>query len=223
MRIRTFVSITVALAALCAPGRAQTRSAAELAAALQKKYASVRDFSADFVQTYRGGVLNRQMKESGRLLVKKPGKMRWEYTTPEEKLFVSDGVTVYWYVPADRQAVKSTVPSDDQSTTPALFLAGKGDIVRDFDASLAERPAGQADGTLALKLVPRKAQPEYDWLILSVDPATLALRGLVTGDAQGGTSSFSFTNLKENVGLADKPFVFTPPRGVDIVADSSRH
>ena len=99
--------------------------------ALQKKYATVRDFSADFVQTYRGGVLNRQMKDTGHVMVRKPGKMRWEYKTPEEKLFVSDGTSIYWYVPQDRQAEKRPMPPDDQASTPALFLAGKGDITRE--------------------------------------------------------------------------------------------
>ena len=73
---------------------------------------------------------------------------------------------------------------------------------------------GCPPGTRALKLVPKTPQPDYDWLILVVDPATLALRGLVTVDAQGGTSSFSFTNLKENVGLADKEFIFNIRRAV---------
>ena len=114
------------------------------------------------------------------------------------------------------------VPTDDRATTPALFLAGKGDITRDFTPSLVEPPAGYPQGAQALKLVPITPQAEYDWLIIVVDPATLALRGLVTGDSQGGTSSFSFTNLKENVGLADKLFTFTPPRGVEVVNDSSR-
>ena len=197
--------------------------AAELAARLQQKYETVRDFSADFVQTYRGGVLNRLIKDTGRVVILKPGKMRWEYKTPEEKLFVSDGVTVYSYVPKDKQVLKSPVPPGDQANTPALFLAGKGNITRDFTASMAERPEGQAEGTLALKLVPRTAQAEYDWLIIVVDPVSLALRGLVTGDSQGGTSSFSFTNLKENVGPADKLFTFVPPRGVEVVTDSPRH
>jgi outer membrane lipoprotein carrier protein len=201
---------------------AQQQTAAELARALQQKYATVRDFSADFVQTYRGGVLNRQMKDTGRVMVRKPGKMRWEYKTPEEKLFVSDGSRVYWYIPQDKQVQISVVPEDDQASTPALFLAGKGDITRDFTPALVERPAGYPEGTQALKLVPLTPQAEYDWLIIVVDPATLTLRGLVTGDSQGGTSSFSFTNMKENVGLADKLFTFTPPRGVEIVNDSSR-
>src|SRR6188768_4161197 len=153
MTIRVWLSLAAFLVAASGGGpAAQQQSPAELAAALQKKYAGVRDFSADFVQTYRGGVLNRQLKDTGRVMVRKPGKMRWEYKTPEEKLFVSDGTSIYWYVPQDRQAEKRAMPSDDQASSPALFLAGKGDITRDFTPALAERPAGQAEGTLALKL-----------------------------------------------------------------------
>jgi outer membrane lipoprotein carrier protein len=222
MNMRVSLTFAASLIAAVVSGSvaAQQPSAAELAAALQKKYATVRDFSADFVQTYRGGVLNRQMKDTGRVMVRKPGKMRWEYKTPEEKLFVSDGTSIYWYVPQDRQAEKRPMPADDQASTPALFLAGKGDITRDFTPALVERPAGQTEGTVSLKLVPRTPQAEYDWLIIVVDPTTLSIRGLVTGDSQGGTSSFSFTNMKENVGLADKLFTFTPPRGVEVVNES---
>ena len=93
---------------------------------LQRKYDRVTDFSADFVHTYRGGVLKQQATERGRLLVKKPGKMRWEYTSPEKKLFVSDGRKIYSYIPQDRQVIVSTMPQDDQAPTPALFLTGKG-------------------------------------------------------------------------------------------------
>jgi outer membrane lipoprotein carrier protein len=225
MRVRVVgTAAVVAVAALLSivPAAAQKETAPELAAALQRKYDGIRDFSADFVHTYRGGVLNRQLRETGMLLIKKPGKMRWEYKTPERKLFVSDGLKVYYYLPQDKQVIVSKVPSDDRATTPALFLAGKGNIGRDFTASFADSEAAQPEGTRALKLVPKKPEPDYEWLVLSMDPGTLALRGLTTVDAQGGTSSFAFTNLKENIGLADKPFVFAPPRGVEIVTDSTR-
>jgi len=84
-------------------------------------------------------------------------------------------------------------------------------------------PSGMPPGSRALKLIPKAKQRDYDWLVLVLDPATLAIRGLVTVDAQGGKSSFSFTNLKENVGLADKEFAFKIPRGVDVVTASSRN
>ncbi len=70
--------------------------------------------------------------------------------------------------------------------------------------------------------MPKTRQPDYDWLVFTLDPATLAIRGLLTMDAQGGESAFIFTNLKENTGLADKEFAFNIPRGVDVVTDSSR-
>lgn len=195
-------------------------SAPELAQALQRKYSSIKDFSADFTHTYRGGVLKKEITEKGRMLILKPGRMRWEYTVPEQKTFVSDGVKVYSYIPADRQVVVGSVPPDGETATPALFLAGKGDLTRDFTASAGDVPAGSPAGTLALKLVPRTPQPDYDWLVLLVEPGTLKLRGLVTSDAQGGTSTFSFANLKENIGLTDKEFAFRMPRGVDVITDS---
>lgn len=201
--------------------QAADRTAPELAQALQKKYDGIRDFSADFVHAYTGGVLRKQISERGRLFIKKPGKMRWEYKSPDEKLFVSDGLKMYSYLPKDKQVIVSPVPAGDQATTPTLFLTGKGNLTRDFTPSLVDLPAGMPSGTRALKLVPKVRQREYDWLTLVVDPATLAIRGLVTIDAQGGMSSFSFTNLQENAGLADNQFAFRIPRGVDVISASS--
>jgi outer membrane lipoprotein carrier protein len=198
---------------------AQGRQPAEaLAKDLQQKYDKVRDFSADFVQTYRGGVLRQTATERGRLIVKKPGKMRWEYRDPERKLFVSDGRKLYSYVPEDRQVLVSDVPDDDHATTPALFLAGKGNLGRDFTVSYAQADEAPA-GTTVLKLSPRKTEPEYDWLMLAIDPVSLQIRMLITVDAQGGRSTFSLTNLKENVGVADKEFAFSIPRGVEVITD----
>jgi outer membrane lipoprotein carrier protein len=193
--------------------------AQDLAAALQRKYETLRDFSADFEHTYRGGVLRKQLVERGHVLVKKPGRMRWQYAAPDEKLFVSDGVKLYSYIPQDKQVYVGTVPSDDRATTPVLFLAGKGNLLRDFTTSLVQPLLGMPPGTRALKLMPISPQRDYDWLIIEVAP-DLQLRGLVTLDAQGGESSFSFTHLKENVGLTDKDFVFKMPRGVDVVTES---
>jgi outer membrane lipoprotein carrier protein len=207
--------------ALCPTVWAAETTATELALALQRKLDGIKDFSTDFVHTYQGGVLRKQITERGRLLVKKPGKMRWEYTKPEEKLFVSDGVKMYSYLPQDKQVIVSSVPSEGEATTPALFLAGKANLARDFTPTFGELPAGAPGGARALKLAPKSPQRDYDWLILVVDPASLDIRGLVTVDSQGGTSSFSFTNLKENVGLADKAFAFNIPRGVDVVSDAA--
>jgi outer membrane lipoprotein carrier protein len=197
-------------------------SATDLAQSLQHKYDTIRDFSADFVHTYTGGVLHKQLTERGRVLIKKPGKMRWEYTAPEKKLFVSDGVKVYSYFPEDRQVRVDSVPKDDQAGAPIMFLAGKGSLIRDFTPTVADVPAGSPPNSVALKLVPKAAQPDYDWLVLVVDRQSFTLRTLVTVDGQGGQSSISFVNLQENVSPADKEFTFNIPRGVDVITEPSR-
>jgi len=203
-------------------GVALAASATDLAQSLQRKYDTVHDFSADFIHTYQGGVLHKTTTERGHVLVKKPGKMRWDYTEPEKKLYVSDGVRLYSYVPADKQVIVSAVPKDDEAGAPILFLAGKGNLLRDFTPSIVEPPKTSPAGSDALKLVPKVAQGDYEWLTLVVDKQSLGLRTLVTIDEQGGQSTISFVNLKENVNPADKEFAFNVPRGVDVINESSR-
>jgi outer membrane lipoprotein carrier protein len=196
-------------------------SAAQLTQSLQLKYDSIKDFSADFVHTYQGGVLHKQLTERGRVVVKKPGKMRWEYLAPEKKLFVSDGVKMYSYIPEDNQVIISSVPEGDRAGAPILFLAGKGNLTRDFKAEDINVPEGFPAQSRAVKLVPKVPQPDYDSLILVVDYPSLTLRGIVTLDAQGGRSAISFANLKENVGTPDKVFTFSIPRGADVITDAT--
>jgi outer membrane lipoprotein carrier protein len=207
--------------AISVTGVAQSRPAPEaLARALQQRYQGIKDFSADFVHSYRGGVLKTQSQERGSVSVKKPSRMRWTYTAPEKKEFVSDGLKVYSYIPQDKQVIVSDVPPDNQATTPALFLAGKGDIVRDFSASYAQPTV---PGTLALKLTPRRNEADYEYLVVAVDPASLQIRALTTRDHEGGESTLAFTNLKENQGISDKVFAFRIPRGVDVITDGSHN
>ena len=213
------LTLVVGIGVLVAAPTAQERpAAAELARALQKRYQGIRDFSAEFVHTYRGGVLRTQTSERGTVVIKKPGKMRWVYTNPERKEFVSDGEKLYSYIPEDRQVIVSTLPSDDQATTPALFLTGKGDISRDFEATYAETTL---PGTVALRLSPRRQEPEYEYLVVTLDPVTLQIRALATHDRQGGDSNISFSNLKENTGRSDNEFAFRIPRGVDVITDGT--
>ena len=222
--------LTLALLACCliqALPAAQAKPAPEaLARSLQQRYQGVRDFAADFVHTYRGGVLRTQTTERGTVKIKKPGRMRWVYNAPEKKEFVSDGQKVYSYLPQDKQVIVAAMPPENQATTPALFLAGKGDIARDFAATYADAsPAGVTTpaGTTSLKLTPRRSEPEYEYLVVAIDPTTFQIRALTTRDRQGGDSTLTFTNLKENQGISDKEFAFRVPRGVDVITDGTRN
>ena len=210
---RLLPATLVLMASAAAAGQARP-PAAETAAAVQQKYDRVKDFTADFTHMYEGGVLNKKSTERGTVQIKKPGRMRWEYTAPEKKLFVSDGRKVYSHIPADKQVVVSSVPTDDEATTAVLFLAGKGNLTRDFHVKYAN---GAPDGTLALRLDPKQPQRDYDWLVIGVDPKSLQIRSLTAADQQGGRSTFQFSNYRENIGLADGLFEFKIPKGTDVI------
>jgi outer membrane lipoprotein carrier protein len=212
--MRTLALALSTLIALAGSSTASQQTAEQVAAALQAKYDRIRDFTADFVQLYESGVLKRKLTERGKVQVKKPGKMRWDYTHPEKKVFVSDGSQIYLHIPADNQVTVSPVPKQDEATTAVLFLVGKGNLTRDFKVGFtSEAPAG----THALRLDPKLPERDYDWLEIVVDQTTLQIRSLKAADRQGGVSTFQFSNFKENVGLSDKTFAFSIPRGADVI------
>lgn len=214
MRTVALAAATIAFLLTTLHATPQPQTAQQVAAALQAKYDRIKDFSADFIQQYESGVLKRKLTERGKLQVKKPGKMRWDYSAPDKKVFVSDGQKIYLWVPADNQVTVSPVPKQDEATTAVLFLVGKGDLTRDFKVSFAAKP-GPA-GTHALRLDPKLPERDYDWLEMVVDAASLQIRSLTAADRQGGQSTFTLSNFKENIGLADKTFAFSIPRGADV-------
>jgi outer membrane lipoprotein carrier protein len=219
------LSAVLGLALVAFPPAARTQSstrppAMEIARNVQRSYEAVRDFSADFVHAYAGGVLGQRVTERGTVLIKKPWKMRWTYTAPEKKVFVSDGTRLYSYIPEDKQVIVSPIPTGDEMSTPTLFLAGKGNITRDFVVTWADATQAPAD-TYALKLMPTRKEPDYESLVLVVDQRTYQLRMLMTTDQQGGESTFTFSKLKENVNIPDREFTFQIPRGVEVVTSDA--
>lgn len=216
MRLRLLLALPLAALVLQGPWlAAQAQPSADtLARALQQRYDTIRDFKATFAQMSRGGALGIQSKGGeGTVSVKKPGRMRWEYTKPEKQLIVSDGVRLHTYYPDSKEADACEVPPDEQAPTATLFLSGKGNILRDFKVSSLKSPVA---GTSALRLDPRKGDPDYEYLVVAFDPASYQMRGLVTHDRQGGESTIVFSDMKENTNIPDKTFSFTPPKGTHL-------
>jgi outer membrane lipoprotein carrier protein len=189
----------------------------QLVHSLQLKYNSVRDFSADFEHQYTGGLLNISLVEHGTVLIKKPGKMRWNYVTAEEKLYVSNGETFYSYFPRDRQVIMTEIPPDDRGSTPMSFLAGRGNLSEDFDVTYED--ISTSPDNWVRRLTPRVPDAGYEWLVVTVDRSNLSITGLSTSDFQGGKSTYIFTGLKENQNLPDSAFEFTVPDEIDIVSN----
>ena len=191
----------------------------QLVTDLQQKYDSVRSFSAEFEHTYTGGVLRTALVERGTVQIEKPGRMRWTYSEPEEKLFVSDGVSLYSYIPFDQQVIVGTVPSDDNASTPALFLAGKGSLSDDFSARYEDERSTRS--TWAIELTPIRENVDYTHLVVVVDRETLSILELSALDFQGAASTFLFTDLLENPVFPDSLFTFDVPDGVEVISEDS--
>jgi outer membrane lipoprotein carrier protein len=214
MRGLLAASLLIASAVLSAAPAQEVPAPGALAQLIQAHYNSVTSFTAGFTHTFKGGLLPQTTVERGSVKIRKPGRMRWTYDAPNQKEFVADGTLLYSYVKADRTCYVSDLPKGDTASTAVLFLAGKGDLVRDFRAALSPNsPAGE----WRVLLTPRTPQTEFTQLTIGVDPKTLKMLSMESVDADGGVSTFRFENLRENVSLADREFLFTPPKGVDVI------
>jgi outer membrane lipoprotein carrier protein len=178
---------------------------------VEERHARTADLVARFTQSYRSGMLGREIVERGVVSIKRPGRMRWEYKDPEAKLFVSDGKTFYFYVPADRQVVVSE--QDAERSLAGRLLSGRGGLLEEFDASLDEP---LEEGVLRVKLVPRRAQPDVEQAFVDVEP-TGRIRSILLQDVQGNRTRFRFESVRENTGLPDKLFRFDVPAGVEVI------
>lgn len=211
VELLTAVCLTGVLLQVAAAPAAPATEAVALARRVEERHRTLVDLTARFTQSYRSGMLGREIREKGTVSLKPPGRMLWEYRDPEKKTFVSDGRRFYFYVPADRQVIVRD--QADARGIPARLLAGTAKIGTDFDIT---EEAGR-NGLRRLVLVPRVADPEVERVLLDVDSAA-RIRGIVVVDLQGSRSQFEFEDVRENVGLRDGIFRFQVPRGVEVVS-----
>jgi outer membrane lipoprotein carrier protein len=202
------------LAFLQAPA-ASEKSLNSLIDGVDRTFARMRDLSADFVQIFEDP-LNRKQQESGHLYLMRPRMMRWEYRNPEEKLFVSDGKTVYLYVPADRQVNKEAVKESLDERIPLMFLVGRSSLRNEFARVelLREKPA--LAGTEVLRLFPKR-KTEFREIVMEVDPANYQIRRLLLSYYDGSRSEFVFSNIRTNTGLQASLFELKVPPGVEVL------
>ena len=182
---------------------------------VERSFATMKDFSADFVQIFQDP-LNRKQQESGHLYLMRPRMMRWEYKNPEEKLFVSDSKNVYLYVPADRQVNKEAVRETFDDRMPLMFLLGRSNLRNEFTRFELLNTRPFLEGTRVLRMYPRR-KTDLNEVIMEVDPANYQVRRLLLGHSDGSRSEFIFSNIRTNAGLKASLFDFKVPTGVDVV------
>jgi outer membrane lipoprotein carrier protein len=205
--------IILGLMLFAAPARAQNELDSFINA-VQTKYNKLGSLAADFTQVYTAPG-ERQRRESGHLLLKKPGKMRWDYTAPESKLFVSDGKWLYEYVAAEKLATRVSVKEADDLRSAFLFLLGRGNLRRDFKRLEWANETPVTAGTRVLRLIPKRGDVRE--LMVEVEPNSLQLKRLALINRNGGRSDFLFSNVRENAPASEAQFSFTPPTGVRVV------
>jgi outer membrane lipoprotein carrier protein len=187
----------------------------QLARAVDDHYNHLRSLEAEFTETYRGAGPERV--ESGTLWLKKPRKMRWEYRSPRQKLFVSDGQSVWFYLPAERQLRKTPLKKLDDLRSPIAFLLGKTKLeseLRGLSKVVDQSPV--SPGNVLLRGVPKAMEGQVNEIQLEVTPSHQIAR-IVLMEPDGGTTEFRFSGWKEDVALSDSQFQFTAPAGVETV------
>ena len=194
---------------------AQGEDIRQLARSVDDHYNHLRSLQADFTEIYRGEGAERV--ESGTLWLKKPRKMRWEYRSPKEKLFISDGQAVWFYLPAERQLRKTTLKKLDDLRSPLAFLLGKTKLENELQglSKVVDQTPSVAGDTL-LRGVPKAMAGQLSEVQLEVSASNQIVR-IILMETDGGTTEFRFSGWKENVELGDSRFRFTPPPGVETV------
>ena len=216
MRNRLFYWLAMmAVVQIGLPTMAGAQDIHQLARAVDDHYNHLRSLQSDFTEIYRGDGAERV--ESGTLWLKKPRKMRWEYRSPREKLFVSDGQSVWFYLPAERQLRKTTLKKLDDFRSPLAFLLGKTKLENELQGlSKAVDQSPMGTGNTLLRGVPRAMTGQVNEVLLEITPSDQIAR-MVLVEAEGATTEFRFARWKENQELSDSRFQFTAPAGVEAV------
>ena len=210
---RTISILSLALAGVVSlPAQGDVHAIADK---VDQRYNHMQTLEAQFAETYSGAGMTRT--ESGRLELKKPGRMRWDYDEPRPKMFLTDGSTAWFYVPGERQVRRTPVKQIEDLRSPLRYLLGKSKLEKEFiGLAIASDAKPMNPGDIVLRGVPKSMQERVSQTLLEVTPEGLITR-IVVEELDGSVTEFRFLQQKENVQIADQRFRFVPPAGVEVV------
>ena len=182
---------------------------------VEDRYNRTQTLQLSFTESYQQGARTRV--EKGDLFLRKPGRMRWQYSAPAGKLFVSDGKFIYSYTPQDNRAEKMKLKETDDMRAPLAFLLGRLDFNKDF----REFRAHAEDGGVFITAIPRSDKLPYSEVSFLTTP-DYTIRRLEVKNQDNSVLRFAFENEKKDPALQDSLFRFTPPPGVEYVDASNQ-
>jgi outer membrane lipoprotein carrier protein len=213
--MRWLCSLFFAFLALAVIAAGQQTDTKALAHGVDQHYNGLKSLKCSFTEIYEAPGISRT--ESGTLWLKKPGRMRWEYREPREKLFLADSHTAYFYVPGEKQARKTPIKNLDDLRSPVRYLLGKTKLEKEFNGlSAAPDVAPLHAGDSVLRGVPKSMEDRISEVVLEISPAHQILRILIR-EVDGTTTDFQFSQIEENVPMQATLFRFTPPPGVETI------
>ena len=180
--------------------------------AIQKSYESVLTFKATFKQKAFIKMMNRVEIAQGEVQIKKPGKMKWVYNSPDPQVLISNKNNLWLYLPEDNQATKISVESIYSSNTPALFLAGKGKLTDTFNIAqvLTEKDK------ITVVFIPKEKESNLNRLLLRTNKKNYQITGASVYDKLGNKTDINFREIRINEKIAESVFEFQVPAGVEI-------
>lgn len=182
-------------------------------AEIQTRYENTNDLEANFLQEYIGKVMRQSNRGEGIVYFKKKGMMRWDYRIPNQKL-ISDGRTLWYYQPEEKQVVISDV---SKALKEFGFLAGEGDLRRDFELLNMSESISPKEGSFVLELIPKEPHAALSKLTLTVDKKTYYVIQTDVFDELGNVTRTRFTDIQTNKELPNSLFHFTIPPGVEVL------
>ncbi len=181
--------------------------------AIQKRYDATQTFKADFIQKSFLKVMGQTQTAKGKVIIKKPGRMKWDYTAPDPQILISDAKALWLYLPEERQVTKMQIESIYSSNTPALFLAGKGKLTEAFNIGKVTHNKE----SIQVELIPKESNDNIDRMTIFADNSSYQIIGSRVYDKLGNQTEMIFTNIMINPDTPDETFRFQVPPGVELI------
>ena len=185
----------------------------EIITRIEKHY-SVTGFSAQFSQTSTIKAMDITDTASGKAIFKRPGKMRWEYETPERQTIITDGNTLWVFRPDDNQVMIGKAPSFFKGGKGFSFLSDMTEIRQKFDMSLEKKAP---EGFFVLTLLPREKTYDVVKIQLTVSKKTFDVVEIETYNSYGDETWFGFSNIQFKQKIDDSLFHFNIPKDVEVL------